>query len=215
MYKLTRKQGGGILIVLALVILVCTYLPVLTQEVRYLVSGPRNQERVFSRDELSGEEDAQSLLEAKEVMVPVDEEFGIVIPKISANAKVHQDVDWQKSAVYQKALQTGVAHAQGTSTPDKPGNMFLFAHSGIDFYEAARYNAEFYLLGKLDVGDSIYIFYQGEKYLYTVTDKKIVASDQVQYLMGSSNQRQITLMTCWPAGTTFQRLIITGERNSI
>jgi sortase A len=147
--------------------------------------------------------------------VPIDEEFGIVIPKVRANSRIHADIDWQNPSVYQKALQTGVAQAKGTSTPDMPGSMFLFSHSGVDFYEAARYNAEFYLLGKLEAGDEIDIFYKGQKYLYTVRETKIVAPSEVEYLSGQTEAKTVTLMTCWPAGTTYKRLIVIADQKPL
>ncbi|MBP9728458.1 MAG: sortase, partial [Candidatus Moranbacteria bacterium] len=143
-------------------------------------------------------------------IVPVDENFGIVIPKIRANARVIAGVDWQDSRVYQQALVNGVAQAKGTANPGEPGNVFLFSHSGVDFFEANRYNALFYLIDKLVSGDEIIILYQGEKFTYQVTEKKIVSAESVEYLRGDGSKQTLTLMTCWPAGTTLKRLIVTA-----
>src|SRR3989339_451702 len=62
-------------------------------------------------------------------MEPVDQEFGIVVPKIGANSKVIANVDPYNSKVYQRALTQGVAHAAGTVLPGEIGNSFLFSHS--------------------------------------------------------------------------------------
>lgn len=168
---------------------------------------------VLARAEVTAEN--KDWVDSKEALVPVNEEFGIVIPKIGANEQVHKNIDWQDGNIYQRALQTGVAHAKGTSTPETPGNMFLFSHSGIDFYEAARYNAVFYLLGKLEPEDEIFIFYEGKKYVYRVTEKKIVNPEEVQYLTEKTDNRRLTLMTCWPAGTTFKRLVVLAELTAL
>lgn len=145
-------------------------------------------------------------------MVPVDEDFGIVIPKIGANARVIADVDWRDARVYQQALAQGVAQAQGTAHPGELGNVFLFSHSGVDFLEASRYNALFYLIDKLQLGDEITLFYHREKFLYRVTDKKKVAPEALDLLSGDSSQKTLTLMTCWPAGTTLKRLIVSATQ---
>lgn len=142
---------------------------------------------------------------------PIDTQFGIVIPKIEANARVMAEVDWQDARVYQEALRHGVAHAQGTALPGQAGNTFIFAHSGVDFSEAARYNAVFYLMNKLVRGDEIRIFYEGQEYLYQVTETKKVASEAVEYLDQDLSKKTLTLMTCWPAGTTLKRLIVQAE----
>lgn len=143
-------------------------------------------------------------------ITPVDREFGIVIPKISANARVIPNVDPFDSRVYQRALTQGVAHAKGTGLPGQTGNIFLFSHSSVNFYEASRYNSVFYLLSKLEKNDEIILYYQQAKYRYIIRNTHIVSSDQIQYL--TSQKNTVTLMTCWPPGTTYKRLLVIAER---
>jgi sortase A len=144
---------------------------------------------------------------------PVDTEFGIIIPKLGANAKVIANVDPFNSRAYQSALTRGVAHAKGTGVPGNAGNIFLFSHSSVNFYEATRYNSIFYLLTKLESGDEIVLYYEGEKYTYTVRSKRTVPATSVQYLKAMGEDREtLTLMTCWPPGTTFKRLLVIAER---
>ncbi|OGK14130.1 hypothetical protein A3H80_04715 [Candidatus Roizmanbacteria bacterium RIFCSPLOWO2_02_FULL_37_19] len=183
---------GILLIVIACAIFLFTFFPVIREEIKY--------QTITTKDGTQ-----------KKVIRPVDEEFGIVVPKIGANAKIIANVDPYTEKIYQRALTKGVAHAKGTVTPDKVGNMFLFAHSSGNFYEANRYNSVFYLLTKIEKGDSIYIFYKGEKYTYKVTNKKIVQAEAAQYLLSRGKKKTITLMTCWPPGTTLKRLIVTAE----
>lgn len=199
---------GGSLVAIALLIIVATFLPLIGQEIAYYTQGNRLPKVESGEQKISQAEEGLH----EEVLVPVDEEFGIVIPKIRANSRIHADIDWQNEPLYQKALQTGVAQAKGTSTPNMVGNMFLFSHSGVDFYEAARYNAEFYLLGKLEAGDEIDVFYKGQKYLYTVRESKIVAPGEIEYLSGQEQAKTVTLMTCWPPGTTYKRLIVIADQ---
>jgi len=177
---------GFVLIFIAVVFLFKTYYPVAKAEISYQFQSPSLQS-----DDLT----------------PVDPEFSLLIPKIKANSKVIKNVDATNPKIYQSALSRGVAHASGSATPDQPGNVFIFAHSATNWYQASDYNAVFYLLNKLTVGDSLTLYYQNQPYTYSVTDKKIVSPDQIDY-MKSSSRRQLTLMTCWPPGTTLNRLII-------
>lgn len=204
----TRKAGlpatiriahwaGTALVVASVFVLLFTFLPVIKEEIKY---------QFLPKSSKNG------LQETNDVIYPVDEEFGIVIPKISANAKVIADVDWQDSNIYQRALTRGVAHAAGTAHPGEAGNVFIFSHSGVDFYEANRYNALFYLLNKLAQGDEIDIFYQKQKFVYRVVGQKIVAPENVEYLTGDKTKKTLTLMTCWPAGTTLRRLVVIAEQ---
>lgn len=144
---------------------------------------------------------------------PVDRKFGIVIDKIGANAKVIPDVDPYNSRIYQVALTRGVAHAKGTGLPGQAGNIFLFSHSSVNFYEASRYNSVFYLLTKLEEGDGIELWYNGTKYDYVVMKKTVVPPTSVEYLKPLEPGREtVTLMTCWPPGTTYKRLLVIAER---
>ncbi len=143
---------------------------------------------------------------------PVDKEFGIVIPKIGANAKIIENVDPFNSKEYQWALTKGVAHASGSAFPGHVGNTFLFAHSSVDWYIANQYNSVFYLLHKLEKGDKIEAYYKKSKYVYEVTEKKFVEASDVSYLYkGNKDTSTLTLMTCWPPGTTYKRLIVQAK----
>lgn len=199
---------GLFLILLSSMILLFTYFPLLKSEISYLLSSREKNVEVESGNVLL----PQDIESGKKIIQPVDENFGIVIPKITANSKVVADVDPNDSAAYQKALTQGVAHAKGSAYPNENGNVFIFAHSGVDFFEAARYNAVFYLLNKMKKGDDIHIFYQGQKFHYTVNDKKVVYAEEIQYLESIDVKKTVTLMTCWPAGTTWKRLVVIGEQ---
>jgi len=200
---------GIALVALSVIVLLSIFYPVLKAELAYLFSGNKNTQVVGKSEAMvpvGG--NAQNI----EIMKPVDENFGIVIPKIQANAKVIPDVDAQNPAVYQKALAQGVAHALGSANPGEEGNVFIFAHSGQDFLEANRYNAVFYLLSKLEAGEEIYIFYKSKKYRYIITDKKTANPEEIQYLADTPGKNILTLMTCWPGGTTWKRLIVRAQQ---
>lgn len=177
---------GIVLIIIALAIPVSTFAPIFKAEINYQI----NQKKPIAE------------------ITPVNTDFSIVIPKINANALVVKNVDPFNSQIYQQALTKGVAHAKGTSTPDKPGNTFIFAHSAGNWYQANQFNAVFYLLNKLVGGDEIIVYYQNQKYEYIVQETKLVDSKNTSYMSINSPQPQLTLMTCWPPGTTLKRLIV-------
>lgn len=202
---------GVVFVATSLLFLLVTFFPVLKEEARYQLSPQHSDVRVVSRAESADLKDAGTM-STSERIIPIDEDFGIVIPKIGANARVIPDVDWQDARVYQQALALGVAQARGTALPGEFGTVFLFSHSGVDFLEAARYNALFYLIDKLVDEDEIVLMYRGEKFTYQVTEKKIVSSESIEYLTGDKEEKTLTLMTCWPAGTTWKRLVVTAKQ---
>jgi len=188
--KINRNYSiviGIILIVISLAIPMSTFAPVFKAEVDYQI----NQKNKVTTE-----------------ITPADPEFSIVIPKINANAKIIKNVDPFDSKIYQSALTKGVAHAKNTATPDQSGNTFIFAHSAGNWYQANQFNAVFYLLNKLEAGDEIIVYYQSKKYNYVVNDSKLIKGSELIYMDNIINQKQLTLMTCWPPGTTLKRLII-------
>lgn len=202
--------SGIILIIFSAIFLLWNFFPAIYQEAHYAFSKKDKAVSVVTKKEAESFS-KNDISKVGDIIEPIDENFGIVIPKIRANAKVIPNVDPNDSATYQKVLTQGVASTKGSVAPGKEGNIFIFAHSGIDFYEAERYNAVFYLLDKLEKGDEIFIFYKGEKIRYAVTESKTVGADETKYYDGIPGKKTLTLMTCWPAGTNLKRYIVIAE----
>lgn len=142
---------------------------------------------------------------------PPNTNFAITIDKIGASAAIVEGVDPYNSQIYQRALRDGVAHAKGTKLPGEGGNIFLFAHSSADLLTAERYNSVFYLMHHLEIGDTVKVWNQGHEYVYVVSDRKFALPTEIHYLTANSKTEQLTLMTCWPPGTTLKRLIIVAQ----
>ena len=105
-----------------------------------------------------------------------------------------------------------MAHAKGTAYPGQKGNVYLFAHSTDAFYNVGRYNAVFYLIGKLENGDEIDIYYKDQKIVYEVYEKKVVGADDIKYLGNLGDRNTLTLQTCYPPGTTLKRLVVVASQ---
>lgn len=147
----------------------------------------------------------------KDNVVFLNPSFGLAIPKIDANANVLANIDPTDISEYNEALTKGVAHAKGSSLPGFDGNVFLFAHSAVNYYETSKYNIYFYLLNKLEKGDDIYVSYNSKIFKYKVEEVKLVKRTEVKYLSKYKEYNTLTLMTCWPAGIDINRLIVTAK----
>ena len=187
---------GNLLILTALAILLMTFAPVSREETVYQVRKTFNVG--YTQKDLT----------------PPSMDFSIVIPKIGAVAPVFANIDSQDPKSYLAVLRKGVAHAKGTSLPGEPGNTYIFAHSTDTFYNVGRYNAVFYLIGKLEKGDEIDIYYKGNKIIYEVASKEVVAADAVKYLGQFGEGNTLTLQTCYPPGTTRKRLVVIANQRS-
>ncbi len=221
---LLLRTLGNFLIFASLFIIAKTFYSPVAEEVKYFVDQQTQKEYIVAapqeaaviEKEYSGKAKKGALAQALnvkpvEVLVPKDPEFSVVIPKIGANANVIANVDAGNETEYLDALQHGVAHAEGTAFPGESGHIFLFAHSTDYIWNVGTYNAVFYLLYKLEVGDEVNIFYKGERFVYKVTGKEIIDPSQVEYLTRKTDSEFLTLQTCWPPGTTLKRMMIFAE----
>lgn len=205
----TLRTIGNFLLLSALAGVVLTFAPAIKAEAKFRYDEFLGVKYVVAGDAVNG-----SFGRIYQGIEPMSRDFGIVIPRIGANAKVIPDVDAGDEGEYMEALRNGVAHAKGTVYPGQIGNSVLFAHSVGNFWEVNQWNAVFYLLRELEPGDKINVFYKGERYNYEVYDKIIVDPDQVEYLSPKADFAKLTLQTCWPPGTTLKRLLVFGKLHS-
>jgi sortase A len=217
---LILRTIGNFLLLFAIFGVIATFGPAIYYEAQYQVIKARGVDfKVVNQDsskELTGRTQTTfgDLLTGshEQQITPPDTEFSIVIPKIGASAKIFPNVDPSDENAFLPVLQKGVAHAQGSVFPGGRGNIFLFAHSTDNFWDAGRYNAVFYLLKDLKPGDLIVVFYQGKRYDYYVTTQKTVDPADVSFITNSeSGTEQLMLQTCWPPGTTLERLMVTAR----
>lgn len=154
---------ANFLLIFSFVGLAFIFTPVFVHEISYrFVNKPQPEVRLHFSDLLNSNQAVASF-------TAPDPEFSIVIPKISASAKVFPNVSPADEKEYLPILKKGVAHAKGTSLPGERGNIYLFAHSTDLEANVIRYNAVFYNLTKIEEGDQIVIFYRGRLHLYRST----------------------------------------------
>lgn len=144
-------------------------------------------------------------------IIPVSTEYGIVIEKINANAKIVEGINPGNEREYVQALTKGVAEALGSTKPGETGNLYLFSHSTDAPWNIVRFNAVFYLLRELEKGDKVIIFYKNRRYDYIVFDKVIASPSDVSYLTNRYDDPILTLQTCDPPGTLLNRLIVRAK----
>lgn len=211
------RTVGNFLILASFLWLVYSFYPVVRAEVSYRIDKVRGVERVLTTSEVARSKPPQEsfgeLLRKPHPLLiePVSREFGIVIPKINANSLVVPNVDAGNYDEYSQRLLEGVAHAKGTVFPGEQGNSYLFAHSVLNPWEVPRYNAQFWLLDKLEKNDLVFAFYKGKQFDYKVVEKTVVEAGETSYLTASYDEPVLTLQTCTPPGTTWRRLIVVAK----
>lgn len=197
---------ANFLLIFSFVGLAFIFTPVLVQEFSYrFLNKPQPEVRLHFSDLLNSNQAVASF-------TAPDPDFSIVIPKISASAKVFPNISPADEKEYLPVLKKGVAHARGTSLPGEKGNIYLFAHSTDSPLNIVSYNAVFYGLKDLEEGDQIVIFFQNRLHLYKVTEKKIVPASDVSAFEPQDKEEVLILQTCWPPGTTLDRLLVFAKK---
>lgn len=112
----------------------------------------------------------------------------------------------------QEGLRGGVVHYPGTAKPGQFGNVFMTGHSSYYPWDKGKFKDVFAQLGKLQIGDKYYVYYNQKKYVYQITKKYEVQPSNVNVLKQPADKKTSTLMTCTPVGTTLRRLIIKAEQ---
>jgi sortase A len=212
---LAIRTIANILIISGIILSFFTFYPYIKQEIWYWWHSHHSEKIVAT---VETKQTPKKTLPPLGV-APVDTNFGIVIEKIDVNAPIVANVDPANYHEYIAALAKGVAQAKGTAVPGSTksdnNNVFLFAHSAINVFEAKKYNSVFYLLRKLEVGDRVTTFYQNKRYDYIVTSNQVVEATDTKYLSQASKDPILTLQTCDPPGSSLHRLIVTAKLDEI
>lgn len=138
--------------------------------------------------------------------IPTDDR--IKIPRINVDAPLLFPTDGTKLKDLYPDLEKGVVRYPGTGMPGQ-GNFFVTGHSSQYWFFPGAYNTVFTLLPELKAGDKIYVFYNGTRFVYTLTTSKTVMPSDASVL-GATSEPIISLMTCVPVGTNISRLVWTG-----
>lgn len=174
-----------------------------------LLSGTKYQIEV-SRNISQEKQGFTNIIEEGVIKIkPVDTKFGLVIEKLNLNAPIIKDVPVVNEKDYLEALKNGIAHASFSGYPNQDNsNVYLFAHSSYNFWELGKYSSVFNQLHKLNIKDQINLFYEGKRYVYEVDNKLLINDFKVDETIYEGFGPSLTLQTCYPAGTTLNRLVI-------
>ena len=200
------KHSGTFIFILSLAATVIILFPFFGIGTKRAVQHSTNEPTFVPKLETS---EAKVIKEA--TGLGLDARFSIYVPKIDAKSPVIENVDLGNEEQYLTALKKGVAHGKGTYFPGQGKNVFLFSHSVSAPEYVQTYNAVFYNLRNLEVGDEIAIYFSGEKYLYIVSEKFVAAPSDISFLTKDYGKETLILQTCDPPGTTLRRLLVIAK----
>lgn len=178
-------------------------LPVYITRVSYLL-GDKTELQTIKYSQIVQTPMAKSApLDPGEIITP---DSRLLIPKLSVNAPIVFATSQEEKDILE-GLHNGVVRYAGMSNPGEAGNTYITGHSSNYWWDKGKYNYVFVLLDKMQEADRATIYHNGNKYIYQVTSKEIVEPANVSSL-AQTTEPTLTLMTCYPPGTTNKRLIV-------
>jgi len=135
-------------------------------------------------------------------------EYYLTIPKLN--------ISRAKVVIGGEDLSKSLIHYLPTTLPGEYGNVAIFGHSTLtQFFNVKDYKTIFTYLPSLEKGDKIIVYLGDLEYDYEVTDMFVVKPDQVSVLEQKNDASYLTLVTCVPPGTFWQRLIVRAKLSKL
>ncbi len=162
----------------------------------------QNVEFVLRREKPTRQISVREKIDPNVLMIPA---LNITVPVLYATAVNESE--------FQALLIDGVVHYPGTADAGEVGNVYIFGHSSDNAWSKGHFKTVFALLPKMQIGQNIYISNsQGEKFVYQVTETRVVAKDDLSVLSQETNGRRLlTLQTSYPVGTSLKRFVVVAE----
>ena len=147
-------------------------------------------------------------------LTKVSAENKLIIPKLNVDVPIEFGVGLDG---VMKAMNQGVVHYRisgASAFPGEIGNFVITGHSAGDIYSNNQYKFIFSGLERLEAGDIIYVHYNETRYTYKMVKNEVIEPSEVSKLVYETDKPILTLVTCWPLGTSRYRLLVTAEQIS-
>ncbi len=109
-------------------------------------------------------------------------------------------------------LSKSLVHFLPKTLPGERGNVVIFGHSTLpQLYNPSDYKTVFTYLPSLEEGDRVTIRIGDVSYEYEIYEMFVVKPDQISVLDQKYDDAYLTLITCVPPGTYWNRLIVRAK----
>ncbi len=141
--------------------------------------------------------------------------LGIRAPVLLPSMKFWSKKSWN---MLEEQMQAGLRHGTvaypHSVSPGRNGTLIIAGHSSPpdEQARASAYGNIFAKLPDIAVGDDISLTSGSEEILYRVQDKFIVSAETTSILEQQNDESLLKLITCYPVGTTKDRMIILAKK---
>jgi len=146
----------------------------------------------------------------------------LIIPKFDVNDPIiisqFTNMDEFIYKNYNEELKKWVVKYPTTPSPGQSGNALIFGHTSQEWRKYNQYGMAFAHIAQMEKWDKIEVVWGGTLYEYKVVDIQVQYPDKVhvtydQYAK-KTEHNYLTLMGCYPIGTSKQRMLVIAEQIS-
>ncbi len=149
-----------------------------------------------------------SVVQASDIKETDIKEYFLSIPKLNIK-EAHVTVGGED-------LSNSLIQYLPRSLPGEYGNSVIFGHSTLpQLFNVKDYKTIFTYLPSLEKGDKIRVKMDGKEYEYEVYDMFVVKPEQVSVLEEQKDASYLTLITCVPPGTYWNRLVVKAKLTTL
>ena len=132
------------------------------------------------------------------------QKLGLEVPLVFAKSIAIKDM--------KQDLKSGAVVYPGSNLPGQTGKLIVLGHSSPPGWPKIRYDWVFSKLNDLETGDEIFINFGNYQYDFKVTKKTFLEKgEQITESDLNGSKQFLYLITCWPPGKDFKRLVIESE----
>jgi len=133
------------------------------------------------------------------------------IPKLSLSLPLIFAKSTDKKELV-KDLERGVVYYPGSVLPGERGQIIILGHSAPPHWPKIKYDWAFSRLFELERGDTVLIHFRKRMYTYLVVEKTIIhRGANLPFESLNPNTNTLILISCWPPGKDYQRIVIRAE----
>ncbi len=135
-----------------------------------------------------------------------EKENSLEIPKIEVSAPL---IFVENQDKVHKTLDNGVVHYPDSVLPGEKGQTVILGHSASSDWPDIKYDHVFSRLNELEEGDEIFIYFEHQKYNYSVERKIFLEKgEEIPENILTTSNNMLILVSCWPPGKNIRRIAV-------
>jgi len=138
-----------------------------------------------------------------------EKENSLEIPKVEVSAPLIfvEDID-----EVHKTLDKGVVHFPDSVLPGEKGQTIILGHSAPPNWPDINYDNVFSRLNELEGEDEIFVYFNHQKYNYSVIKKILLErGEEISEDSLTNSDNMLILISCWPPGKDIRRIAVEAK----